>query len=205
MEYWSNGLRSIARSRATRAASMPGAGDSSRASASPRSRPCILSESRPPSSRSAHVTPRRNSFFAWLRLRRPRFLIATTRARPFTRLIRLAHRCIVVRRRNLAGLAASRTGRNLLSPMIRMRSARSPSRREKSLERFVENRAIRLVLDQCRRQPLPHPLPLEPDYRNRIDRINRFRNRNPDAAIAQRRDESQQSDRAARPLFSARR
>ncbi|HMD03668.1 MAG TPA: hypothetical protein VKG68_00235, partial [Candidatus Binatus sp.] len=89
--------------------------------------------------------------------------------------------------------------------MIRMRSAGSPRRREKSLERFVENRAIRLVLDQCRRQPLPHSIPLEPDYRNRIDRINRFRNRNSDAAITQRRDKRNnlitQPSHLAQPLM----
>ena len=186
MEYWSNGLRSIARSRATRTASIPGAGDSSRASASPCSRPCDLSESRPPSSRSAPSRRVADSFFACFASAACDFSSRRRRARPFARLICLAHGRVVARRRILAGLAAPRTGRNLLSPMIRMRSARSPSRREKSLERFVENRAIRLVLDQRRRQPLPHPLPLEPDHRNRIHRIDRFRNRNPDAAVAQR-------------------
>src|ERR1700689_4542520 len=93
-------------------------------------------------------------------------------------------------RRILAGLAASRTGGNLLSTMIRMRSARSPSRREKALERFVEDRAIRLVLDQRRRQPLTHSLALEPNHRDRIHRIDRFRNRNSDATIAQRPNKS---------------
>ncbi len=113
-------------------------------------------------------------------------------SRAFARLLGLPRRLVVTRRRILAGTAAARGSRDLLTALIGMLSAIRARRGEKAAERFVEDRAVGFVLDQCRRQRLVHPRALEPNRRDRVHRIDRFRDRNSDARSRRRGDKTDQ-------------
>ena len=85
----------------------------------------------------------------------------------------------------LAGSAASGGGRDRVAALIGMLTALSPRRCEEAVERFVEDGAVGFVLDQRRCQRLVHPRALEADGRDRVHRIERLRDRNSYAGIAQ--------------------
>src|SRR5579862_2380042 len=108
--------------------------------------------------------------------------------RAVARLIRLSQLCVVARGRILSRTAAARGSRDLVAALIGMLSAIGSRCCKKTIKRFVEGRAVGFVLDQRRRQRLVHPRALEPDGRDRIHRIDRFRNRDSNARISQRPD-----------------
>ena len=85
----------------------------------------------------------------------------------------------------LAGAAAAGGGRDLVAALIGMLSALRPWRCEEAVERFVEDGAVGFVLDQRRRQRLVHPRALEANGRDRVHRIERLRDRDSYAGIAQ--------------------
>src|SRR5208282_5930261 len=86
--------------------------------------------------------------------------------------------------------AAAAGSRDLLAALVGMLAAVCPWRGEKPVERFVEDRAVGFVFDQRRRQRLVHPRARQPNGRDRVHRIDRFRHRDSDAGGSQRGDEA---------------